>query len=72
MHTSRVIEIDGEFVGAAVSLPCQAGWRFVAADDRLGGLTGTVAPTFLDTQRLARAALLASRSKLRLHELSDA
>jgi hypothetical protein len=60
MHTSKVIEVDGIFLGAAVMLPQAQGWRFVAADQRVVPLDGTVAETIEDTRRLARRAYQAS------------
>ncbi len=60
MHTSKVIEVDGIFLGAAVMLPQSRGWRFVAADQRVVPLDGTVAETIEDTRRLARRAYQAS------------
>ncbi len=61
MLNSRVIEVDGIFLGAAIDLPAQEGWRFVAADTRVIDLNGHVADTLGETQRLARQALLAAR-----------
>lgn len=43
MIQSRVIEIDGHFLGAAVAEAC--GWRFVATDLSVGGLHGTLCPS---------------------------
>jgi hypothetical protein len=61
MQDSRVIEIDGVFLGAAVSMPGVAGWRIVAADARVVKLDGTVAPTLQAVQRLARQAYMSAR-----------
>ncbi len=60
MHTSKVIEVDGIFLGAAVMLPQAQGWRFVAADQRVVPLNGIVAETIEDTRRLARRAYQSS------------
>jgi hypothetical protein len=60
MNESRVIEVDGVFLGAAVSLPQAQGWRIVAADARVGQLDGTVAATLPEVRRLARQAYLAA------------
>jgi len=60
MQKSCIIEVDGVFLGAAVALPDEQGWRFVAANDRVGPLDGQVAPSLRETQRLARQAFLAS------------
>jgi hypothetical protein len=61
MLNSRIIEVDGIFLGAAVSLPAEAGWRFVAADTRVGSMDGVVTTTVRETQRMAKQALLAAR-----------
>jgi hypothetical protein len=60
MHTSKVIEVDGIFLGAAVMLPQDQGWRFVAANERVVPIDGNVAQTIEDTRRLARRAFHAS------------
>ncbi len=60
MHTSKVIEVDGVFLGAAVMLPHAEGWRFVAADRRVTPLDGTIAETIEATRRLAKRAYQAS------------
>ncbi len=60
MHTSKVIEVNGIFLGAAVMLPQAKGWRFVAADQRVVPLDGNVAETIEDTRRLARRTFLAA------------
>jgi hypothetical protein len=62
MLDSRVIEVDGIFLGAAVSLPAQEGWRFVAADTRMGEIDGCVTHSLDETQRLAKRALFAARA----------
>jgi hypothetical protein len=61
MQDSRVIEIDGVFLGAAVALPDDRGWRIVVADARVGRLEGTIAPSLQDVRRLARQAYQAAR-----------
>jgi hypothetical protein len=60
MQTSKVIEVDGVFLGAAVMLPHAQGWRFVAADPRVWPVDGTVAETVEATRRLAKRALQAA------------
>jgi hypothetical protein len=62
MLDSRVIEVDGIFLGAAVSLPAHEGWRFVAADTRMGGIDGCVTHSLDETQRMAKRALFAARA----------
>ncbi len=61
MQDSRVIEVDGVFLGAAVALPHAQGWRIVAADSRVHPLDGTVVATLPEVRRLARQAYQASR-----------
>jgi hypothetical protein len=55
MHQSHIVEIDGVFVGAA--LRQSDGYRFVAVDERLRQLNGSMLPTLSDLRRLARQAL---------------
>ena len=64
MQDSRVIEVDGVFVGAAVALPDAQGWRIVAADQRVGKIDGLVTATIGEAQRLAKQAILAWRPAL--------
>jgi hypothetical protein len=61
MQDSRIIEVNGVFVGAAVALPDATGWRIVAADDRVRRLHGTVATTLNEVRRLAKQAYLATQ-----------
>ncbi len=56
MQKSKIVEIDGIFVGAAIELPNATGWRFVAADARAGQADGQTAPTLQDACQLARRA----------------
>ncbi len=58
MQNSKVVEINGIFVGAAVRQA--SGWRFVAADPRVTLADGQVAETFREAQSLARAAFLSA------------
>ena len=60
MQTSRIIEVDGVFIGAAISLPEKQGWRFVSADYRTSAADGTTAPTLADASILARRAFVTS------------
>ncbi|HTZ71535.1 MAG TPA: hypothetical protein VMB71_12850 [Acetobacteraceae bacterium] len=61
MQDSRIIEVDGVFLGAAVSLPDGQGWRVVAADERLARLNGTITDSVQDARRVARQLYLATR-----------
>jgi hypothetical protein len=63
MHTSKIVEVDGVFIGAAVLLPDAQGWRFIAADHRADAADGRTAPTLHDTQQLAKRAFFTSRSR---------
>lgn len=63
MHTSKIVEVDGVFIGAAVLLPDAQGWRFVAADHRADAADGRTAPTLHDTQQIAKRAFFTSRSR---------
>ncbi len=60
MQQSKIIEVNGVFLGAAVALPHSAGWQFVAADARAGSADGLVGKTYQDTQALARQAFCSS------------
>jgi hypothetical protein len=66
MQDSRIIEADGVFLGAAVCLPDDQGWRFVAANDRVGKLDGRIVASLPETRRLAKQAYLASGGTPRL------
>ena len=63
MQTSKIVEVDGVFIGAAVLLPGAQGWRFVAADHRADAADGRVAPTLHDAQQLAKRAFFTSKSR---------
>jgi hypothetical protein len=52
MFRSHVIEIDGAFVGVAIS--SDAGYRFVAIDARLNGLNTMIHASLADLHRRAR------------------
>lgn len=59
MHQSHVIEISGQFVGAAVS---QNGhFRFIAVDPRLQELDHSVWTSLQDVQRVAHHLLATGR-----------
>ncbi len=59
MQSSKVVEVDGVFVGAAIRLP--EGWQFVSADVRASGADGATAATFAGAQMLARQAVATAR-----------
>jgi hypothetical protein len=61
MQTSKIIEVDGVFLGAAVALPSQQGWQFIAANGYLTDINGHIASSFIETQRIARQAFLQAR-----------
>ncbi len=50
MHQSHIIEVAGQFAGAAVSH--QAAFRFIAVDPRVDELDGSVWPSLPDVQRV--------------------
>jgi hypothetical protein len=56
MQSSRIIEAQGVFIGAAILLPEAQGWRFVSADSRAAGADGCTAPTLRDAGIVARRA----------------
>ena len=60
MQNSKVIEHHGIFLGAALCLPDDLGWRFVAADDRVVLVNGKIGATFGDVQAMVRNAFLSS------------
>ena len=62
MHTSKVIEVDGVFIGAALMLLEDQGWRFVSAHRRTSEADGCIAATLQDTRMLARRAFFTSGS----------
>jgi hypothetical protein len=63
MQDSKIVEVDGIFIGAAVMLPEAKGWRFVSADIRASQADGCTAPTLADAQVLAKRAFLISRCR---------
>jgi hypothetical protein len=62
MQKSKIVEVDGIFIGAAVLLSEREGWQFVAADHRADEANGRIAPTLHDTQQLAKRAFFSARS----------
>jgi hypothetical protein len=61
MQTSKIIEVDGIFLGAAVALPSHQGWQFVASHSQLGDMSGYRAANVTEIQRMVRQAFLAVR-----------
>jgi hypothetical protein len=55
MRKSRVVEVEGVFVGTAIDV--EGGYRFIPVDGRLRSLAECVCPTLADIQRLARSLL---------------
>ena len=56
MHTSRLIEVQGRFVGVAVTHTAGAFgplWRFVATDPVVEDLDGVTFPSPSEAQRVA-------------------
>ena len=71
MRTSRPIEVQGRFLGVAVThvaetqgQPPQAHWRFVATDPAVEDLDGAAFPSPAEAQRVA--GLVFARSSQRL------
>ncbi len=62
MQKSKIVEVDGIFIGAGVLLSDAEGWRFVAADHRADEANGCMAPTLHEVQLLAKRAFFSSRS----------
>ncbi len=58
MQTSKIIEADGVFIGAAMELPSREGWRFVAAHPRASSADGSVFATFEDVRARAKHVFL--------------
>ncbi len=59
MIQSHVIDVNGNFVGAAVRR--DGGYQFVAVDTRMQTLNGTVWPNLATVERLARQLYIAGR-----------
>jgi hypothetical protein len=56
MKDSKIIEVNGIFLGAAIMLRDQGGWQVVAANERVAPADGQVAPTFRDASALVMRA----------------
>jgi hypothetical protein len=64
MHTSRPIEVQGRFLGVAVtqvSPTLAAHWRFIATDPVVEDLDGATFPSPAEAQRVAGLVLQRSR-----------
>ncbi|MDO9708025.1 hypothetical protein [Paracraurococcus lichenis] len=64
MHTSRPIEVEGRFLGVAVTHAAgQAGpaWRFIATDPVVEDLDGASFPSPAEAQRVAGLVVQRSR-----------
>ena len=64
MHTSRPIEVQGRFLGVAVTQaapPLAAQWRFIATDPAVEDLDGASFPSPAEAQRVAGLVLHRSR-----------
>jgi hypothetical protein len=59
MHQSHVIEVSGQFAGAAVSH--REAFRFIAVDPRVDELDGSIWPTLPDVQRVVDHLLTTGR-----------
>jgi hypothetical protein len=59
MHQSHVIEVSGQFAGAAVSH--EGCFRFIAVDPRLEELDNSIWPTLPDVQRVVGHLLTTGR-----------
>jgi len=63
MQTSKIVEVDGIFIGAAILLPEAQGWRFVAADHRADEADGQTAPTLHAAQQMAKRAFFSRKAQ---------
>lgn len=63
MRQSRILVVDGVFLGALVALPEQAGWRIAVTDSRISPLQDRICATPQEAERLARQAFLSSRPR---------
>lgn len=61
MLDSRIIEVNGIFLGTAVAERGQHGWRFVSADQRAQEADGKVAADYRGAEALARQAFWAAQ-----------
>lgn len=63
MHQSHVIEIGGQFAGAAVQH--DQAFRFIAVDPRVEDLDGSIWPTLPDVRRVVGHLLSTGRLPVR-------
>lgn len=61
MHTSRPIEVQGRFLGVAVTHA--AAWRFVATDPVVEDIDGATFPSPGEAQRVAGLVLARHRAR---------
>ena len=59
MHTSRPIEVQGRFLGVAVTQAAK--WRFIATDPAVEDLDGATFPSPAEAQRVAGLVVLRGR-----------
>jgi len=64
MIASRPIEVNGQFVGVAVT--GETAWRFVATDPSVEEIDGASFASPAEAQRVARIVLARSRGRVRL------
>ncbi len=63
MKDSKIIEVNGIFLGAAIMLRDQTGWQVVAANARVAPADGQIAATFHDASALAMRAYYGGTAK---------
>ena len=56
MHTSRPIQVEGRFVGVAVT--DTSAWRFIATDPSVEDLDGATFPSPAEAERVAGLVLV--------------
>ncbi len=56
MKDSKIIEVNGIFLGAAIMLRDHAGWQVVAANARVAPADGQIAATFHDASAIVMRA----------------
>ena len=59
MHTSRPIEVEGRFLGVAITHA--AAWRFIATDSVVEDLDGATFPSLAEAQRVASLVIRRGR-----------
>jgi hypothetical protein len=63
MKDSKIIEVNGIFLGAAIMLRDQAGWQVVAANARVAPADGQIAATFNDASAIVMRAYYGGAAK---------